>query len=162
MCPQYFYLIFFHGLTVFFAYVSRWLTDDDEHKYDCFIPIECSKKALKAGEGQRSKGALSYAYDFNVHCYIGHLRRVHASNPPLEVEVTTSSGIKTKTVVKASDPLAVNGALYYYHSKTKMYGDWFFWTWYEVLVPTYQNVLPMLNITTIEELDFILDCNIKV
>ena len=28
--------------------------------------------------------------------------------------------------------LAVNGALYYYHSKTKMYGEWFFGAWYEV------------------------------
>ena len=103
-----------------------------------------------SGEGENSKGALSYAYDFNVHCYVGHLRRVHASNPPMEVEVTNSSGTKTKTVVKASDPLAENGALYYYHSKTKMYGEWFFWTltWYKVVVPTYQNVLP-----TLEELD---------
>ena len=65
-------------------------------------------------------------------------------------------------MVKASDPLAENGALYYYHSKTKMYCEWFFWTWYEVVVPTYQNVLPMLNITTLEELDSILDCNISM
>ena len=105
---------------------------------------------------------MSYAYIFNVHCYVGHLRRVHASNPPMEVEVTNSSGTKTKTMVKASDPLAENGALYYYHSKTKMYGEWFFWTWYEVVVPTYRNVLPMLNITTLEELDSILDCNISM
>ena len=30
---------------------------------------------------------------------------------PMEVKVTTSSGTKTKTTVKASDPLAMNGAL---------------------------------------------------
>ena len=57
-----------------------------------------------------------------MHCYVGHLtdlRRVHASKPPMEVEETISSGTKTKTMVKASDPLAENGALYYYHSKTK-------------------------------------------
>ena len=60
--------------------------------------------------------------------YVGHLRGVHASNQPMEVEVTNSSGTKTKTIVMASDPLAENGALYYYHSKTKMYGEleWFF------------------------------------
>ena len=80
----------------------------------------------------------------------------------MEVEVTNSSGTKTKTMVKASDPLAENGALYYYHSKTKMYGEWYFWTWYEVVVPTYRNVLPRLNITTLEELDSILDCNIAM
>ena len=80
----------------------------------------------------------------------------------MEVEVTNSSGTKMKTMVKASDPLAENGALYSYHSKTKMYGEWFFWTWYEVVVPTHQNVLPMLNITTLEELDSILDCNIAM
>ena len=73
----------------------------------------------------------------------------------MEVEVTSSPGTKTKTMVKASDALADNGALYYYHS-------WFFWTWYEVVVPTYQNVLPMLHITTPEELDSILDCNISM
>ena len=47
-------------------------------------------------------------------------------------------------MVKAFDPLAENGALYYYHSKPKMYGEWCFWTWFEVVVPTYRNVLPML------------------
>ena len=67
-------------------------------------------------------------------------------------------------MVKASDPLAENGALYYYHSKIKTlrYGEWFFWNWYEVVVPTYRNVPPMLNITTLEELDSILDCNISM
>ena len=104
------------------------VTDDEDYKYDWFIPIECSRKALKSAEGEKSKRALSYAYDFNVHCYVGHLRRVHARNQPMEVEVTNSSGTKTKTLVKASDQLAENGALrlYYYHSKTKMYGEWFF------------------------------------
>ena len=90
-----------------FSYFLRWLKDDEDYKYDCFIPIESYRKALKSGEGKKSKGVLSYAYDFNVHCYIGHLRRVHASNQPMEVEVTNSSGTKTKTMVKASDPLAV-------------------------------------------------------
>ena len=43
-----------------------------------------------------------------------------------------------------------------------MYGEWFFCIWYKVLVPTYQNVLPMLNITSMEELEFILDCNVAM
>ena len=83
----------------------------------------------------------------------------------MEVEVTNSSGAKTRTMVKATDLLAENATLYYYHSKTKMYGKCFFWTWYEVVVPTYENVLrllPMLYITTLEELDSILDCNISM
>ena len=69
---------------------------------------------MKSGEGETSKGALSYAHDFYVHCYVGHFRRVHASNPPMdsEVEVANSSGSKTKIMVKASDPLAENGSLY--------------------------------------------------
>ena len=79
----------------------------------------------------------------------------------MEVDVTKSSGTKTKTMVKAFDPLAENGALYYSYSKTKMYGEipgeWFYCTWYEVVVPIYQNVLPMLNISTLEELDSILE-----
>ena len=44
-----------------------------------------------------------------------------------------------------------------------MYGEWFFRTWYEVVVPTYRNVLPIMItddaqyyiITTLEELDSI-------
>ena len=79
----------------------------------------------------------------------------------MEVELTNRSGTKTKTIVKTCDPLAENGALYYYHSKTKTYGEWFFWTWYKVVVLTYRNVLPMVYITTLEELDSILDCNIS-
>ena len=58
--------------------------------------------------------------------------------------------------------LAENRALYHYHSKTKMYGEWFVWTWYDVVVPNYRNVLPMRNITILEELDSILDCNISM
>ncbi len=34
------YLMFSHGLTVLFAHVFRWLTDDDKYKHDCCIPIE--------------------------------------------------------------------------------------------------------------------------
>ena len=140
----------------------RWQDPDDEYRYEWFIPVDASKKSIEAGEGQRCKGALSYAYDFNVHCFVGHLRRVHASNPAMEVETTSSSGTKAKVIVKAADPLAKTGSLYYYHSKTKMYGDWFFWTWYQVLVPTYQNILPMLNATTMEELDLLMDCMVKM
>ena len=33
-----------------------------------------------------SKGILIYAYDFNMHCYVGHLWRVHATDQPMEVE----------------------------------------------------------------------------
>ena len=93
---------------------------------------------------------------------VGNLRRVHASNQPMEVEVRNSSGTKTKTRVKAFDTLAENGALYYHHSKTKMHGERFIWTWYKVVVLSYRNVLPMLNITTLEELDSTLDCNISM
>ena len=57
--------------------------------------------------------------------------------------MTKSSGTKTESMAKASDPLAVNGALYYYHPKSKMHGEWFFWSWYAVLAPTYRNVLHM-------------------
>ena len=48
----------------------------------------------------------------------------------MELEVTTNSGTKTKTMVMVSDPmvivfdpLAVNGALYYYHPKTNFNQD---------------------------------------
>ena len=107
--------------------IFRWMTDDDEYRYECFIPLEATKKAIQAGEGQKCKGALSYAYDFNVHCFVGHLRRVHAGNPPIEVEVTSSSGTKKKVTVKGADPLAKKGVLYYYHSKTKLYGPNILW-----------------------------------
>ena len=63
-----------------------------------------------------------HSYDFKVHCFVGHHRGVYARNLPMDVEVTTCSGIKTKTLVKASDSLMENSALYHYYSKTKMYG----------------------------------------
>ena len=46
--------------------------------------------------------------------------------------------------------------------QTLMYGERFLWTWYKMLVPTYQNVQPMLNINTTEELEFSLDCNVSI
>ena len=55
----------------------------------------------------------------------------------MELEVTTNSGTKTKTMVMVSDPmvivfdpLAVNGALYYYHPKTNFNQD----VWWLVLL----------------------------
>ena len=124
-------------------------------------PLNVPKKSPEYRRGPKvnlAKGALSYAHDFYcpcfyIHCYVGQLRRVHASKPQMEVEpvqATTISGTKTKTMVKAFDQLAVKGALYQYHSKTKMYGVWFFRTWYGLVVPTCRNFLPILKITTIE------------
>ena len=40
---------------------------------DTTVSSPLNQKAVKTGEGQRLKSTLSYDYDFNVHCYIGHL-----------------------------------------------------------------------------------------
>ena len=79
----------------------------------------------KTGEGQKDrtpdKGALFFKYNRDVHEWLTHLRRVHAENPPV-----TMNG----KPVKASNPLAAPGeALYYYHSKTACYNDFFFDYW---------------------------------
>ena len=46
------------------------------------------KKSSEDWRGHKVKGrfetSLSYAYEFNVHCFVGHFRRVHASNPQMK------------------------------------------------------------------------------
>ena len=102
--------------------------------YDSFIPtlslesdnqIEnadgASSDQRKTQRRTNEKGALYHAYDLQVHQFVGHLRRVHPTNPSVNMT------IQSKTVnVKAADPLAPSGhPLYYYHSRTAYYDIFF-------------------------------------
>jgi hypothetical protein len=67
----------------------------------------------------------------SYHCFVGHHHFVGYLGPATrhwKWKQHPNSETKAKVIVKAADPLAKTGSLYYYHSKTKVYGDWFFWT----------------------------------
>ena len=40
-----------------FSLFFRWLTDDEVYKYDCFVPIECSRRRAEVNRGQKVKGS---------------------------------------------------------------------------------------------------------
>ena len=93
------------------------------------------------GEGKRrkkrrdtDKGALYSKYSKEVHQWLTHLRRVHVANQPATIGSLS---------VKASDPFAPDGCpLYYCHSKTAMYNDFFFQVLGQVFCTNFQNHLP--------------------
>jgi hypothetical protein len=49
------------------------------------------------------KGALWHEYDFLVHQFVAHLRRVHPANRSTMMEINPNAG---KVLVKAADLLA--------------------------------------------------------
>jgi hypothetical protein len=68
------------------------------------------------------KGALWHEYDFLVHQFVAHLRRVHPANKDIMMEI----GNFGKVLVKAAVPLAkLEYQLYYTHSKTNLCNDIF-------------------------------------
>ena len=106
-------------------------------------------------------GALSHEYDISVHTFLGHLRRVHASNPAITKTVNLDGTSKSVQVL-AAGPLAPPGVpLYYYHSKTKMYGYWMFHFWDNVMAPTMANVCPWFVVDSQEALDRLLGLKFK-
>lgn len=144
-------------------FVCRWKTPDGKRlKYPVFIPNISAQKSvndddnddenLKSGPASKretEKGALYHEYDWQTHQFVTHLRRVHSSNPPIQMKVG-----QTMVNVKAADPLAPPGVpLYYFHSKTDLYNNFFFEFWDECMVPTFQFVCPWLKVDSMAALD---------
>ena len=80
--------------------ICRWQRADGTNRYDVLVPDstppqddgetgEDGAVATKKVKSKRDtiKGALFHAYDFNVHQFITHLRRVRPGNPPLNMNV---------------------------------------------------------------------------
>ena len=141
----------------------RWTDEHGQHKYGCFIPEverpgagddqvqepspgeKKKRKSLRATD----KGALYYEYDALVHEWITHIRRVHWMNGPAQIKGQT---------VKACDPLAPKGvAMYYVHSKTGYYNNFFFDWWYNCFVKTFALVCPFYDVRTVEDLTTLLN-----
>jgi len=116
-----------------------------------------SKKKLRQANGPSEKSALFYAYNHQVHEFVGHLRRVHPSLPVQSMAVT-HMGKTSNLDVKAADPLADPGTpLYYYHSKTPYYNDIFFTWWDECFAFTFRNTCPVLAVNSPKRLRELLD-----
>ena len=100
------------------------------------------------------KGALWHEYDFLVHQFVAHLRRVHPSNKAIMMEIPSAG----KVSVKAADPLAKPEIpLYYTHSKTHLYNDIFFHFWDNVMTPTLGNICPWMSVTSKKSLEQLFD-----
>jgi hypothetical protein len=142
----------------------RWTDVDGQHKYKCLIPdvdrpgAEDSSQLGEPSPGEKrkrqprretDKGALFYAYDPLLHEWITHLRRVHWMNSPAQIGGQT---------VKACDPLAPKGvAMYYVHSRTAYYNNFFFDWWYNCFVKTFGLVCPFYDVQSIEDLETLLN-----
>jgi hypothetical protein len=97
---------------------------------------------------------LWHEYDFLVHQFVAHLRRVHPSNKAIMMEIPSAG----KVSVKAADPLAKPEIpLYYTHSKTHLYNDIFFHFWDNVMTPTLGNICPWMSVTSKKSLEQLFD-----
>ena len=138
----------------------RWRDEHGDNLYDTFIP-EVERPAiaqdgdvpeLQPGEKRKrqprrptDKGALFYKYSRDVHEWLTHLRRVHACNPSVTIN---------GKVVKASSPLAAPGeSLYYIHSKTAYYNDFFFEFWNVSFAKTFRLVCPFYDFTSVKDFE---------
>ena len=64
--------------------------------------------------------------------------------------------------VKASNPLAAPGeALYYYHSKTACYNDFFFDYWNVCFAKTFRLVCPFYDFTSVKDLEDLLAAKVQ-
>ncbi len=97
------------------------------------------------------KGALWHKYDFLVHQFVMHLRRLHSANKDIMMETIPSTG---KVLGKAADPWAKQGIpLYYTHSKTNLYTNIFFHFWDTVMTLSLCNICPWMAVTCQKSLD---------
>ena len=111
--------------------------------------------------GPTSKGALFYAYNAQVHEFIGHLRRIHPSEPVRNIPVTYM-GKTTNLDVKAADPLASSGTpLYYFHSKIPMYNDFVFMWWDQCLAYTLRNTCPIFTVKSAKSVQTLLNLELS-
>jgi hypothetical protein len=110
--------------------------------------MERQPKKLKTAT---EKGALWHEYNFLVHQFVAHLRRVHPANKATTMEIFPNT---SKVLVKAADPLAKREIpLYYIHSKTYLYNDIFSHFWDAVMTPTLGNICPWMAVTSNKSLD---------
>ena len=147
---------------------GRWKDEQGNNLYDTFIP-EVERPAIaqdadvpepQPGEKRKRqprrpthKGALFHKYDRDLHEWVTHLRRVHASNPPVNINGKS---------VKGSDPLAAKGeGLYYIHSKTAYYNDFFFDYWNECFSKTFRLVCPFYEFTSVKDLEDLLAAKVQ-
>jgi hypothetical protein len=90
-------------------------------------------------------------YDWYLHRFLAHLRRVHPDNPPISMKV---DGIETPQVVKAADPFAKpDMPLYYFNSKTNLYNDIFFDCLDNIFALIFNIVCPWFNVDSMESLN---------
>lgn len=114
---------------------------------------QSGEKRGRTARRPTDKGALFFKYNRDVHEWLTHLRRVHAENPPV-----TMNG----KPVKASNPLAAPGeALYYYHSKTACYNDFFFDYWNVCFAKTFRLVCPFYDFTSVKDLEDLLAAKVQ-
>ena len=99
------------------------------------------------------KGALYYEYNTHVHEFVTHIRRVHSTNPDVNI------GGKT---VKAANAMAPPGTpLYYVHGKTKLYNSIFF-DWFDsAFVRTFSLVCPFYDYQSVDDLEKLLDAEVE-
>jgi hypothetical protein len=100
-----------------------------------------------------SNNAFLLSSGFHLHEWVTHLRRVHASNPPVPIN---------GKAVKGSDPLAAKGeGLYYIHGKTAYYNDFFFDYWNACFSQTFRLVCPFYEFTSVKDLENLLAAKVQ-
>lgn len=151
---------------------SAWLDPEGNSKYETFCPLSANqlrqRLARVRGAGKQSRSttdeesegdsktplsALELQYDWPLHQMVAYMRRVDGK------------GRKTFKGLLRMNPLAPDREVKFAieGSKTPLFGYWFYFAWYNVIVPSLSKTFgTILDVMDTDEMERLLMAKVKM